>query len=452
MRPLLSPTFSVDFSFPKDSRIRSVSVKILCTADIHIGRRPSRLPGRVDTGPLSCAKAWTAITEKAIAERVDLVAIAGDLVDEANRFYEAAGPVEAGVRALSRHGIRTVAVAGNHDHDTLAWIAQGLDPEDFTLLGRGGQWERVTIEKDGAPILHVDGWSFPAAIHREDPLAEYPRAPGGDVPVLGLIHGDLDSSGSRHAPLALAGLRSQPVGFWLLGHVHKPALHGQAGVPGVLYPGSPLAMDPGETGAHGVWLVEVDAGGRFFARPHPLSLVRYETLEVDVTGVSEAGELDRKVADAVAAELARVEENCGPLRYLSLRVRLVGRTSLHRSLQTRGLESASELESRRGSLAGLVERVEIATRPERDLEALSRGRDAAGVLARLVRNLERGELSEEETRLVHVALSRMTEVRGAAPYLRLPQEDTPGVEDAAGILGSQALLLLDELVAQKETA
>lgn len=427
-------------------------MKILCTADIHIGRRPSRLPVRIDSGVFSSARAWGAVVEKAIVEEVDLVAVAGDLVDQANRFYEAVGPVEAGVRKLAAHGIRTVAVAGNHDHDILPEIAARLDPHHFTLLGRGGQWERVTLENDGRPLLHVDGWSFPSAWHSDDPLRGYRRLPADGVPVLGLLHTDLDQPGSRHAPVDRAALQALPVGFWLLGHVHRGARHDLPGTPSLLYPGSPQAMDPGETGAHGAWLVEVDASGRFGARHLPLSGVRYETVDVDLDGVREEAEVDRRVADAVWAAARGVEEEAGPLRILSLRLRLTGRTPLHRELPARSA-LATELEVEHGEILAVVERVEVATRPARDLEELARGQDASAVLARLARGFERGTLDDEQRQLVQAAVGRAGEVRSARQYLRLA-DPAEGVEptEVAATLQEQALRLLDELLAQKETS
>jgi DNA repair exonuclease SbcCD nuclease subunit len=380
------------------------------------------------------------------------VAVAGDLVDQANRYYEAVGPVEAGVRKLAAQGIRTVAVAGNHDHDILPEIATRLDPRHFTLLGRGGQWERFTLEKEGRALLHVDGWSFPSAWHSDDPLREYRRRPTDGIPVLGLLHADLEQPGSRHAPVALAALRALPVDFWLLGHVHRGARHDLPGTPSVLYPGSPQAMDPGETGAHGTWLVEVDAGGRFSTRHLPLSGVRYEAVDVDLEGVTEEAEVDRRVTDAVWAAARGVEEATGPLRILSLRLRLTGRTPLHRELPARS-ELATELEVEHGEILAVVERVEVATRPARDLEELARGQDAPAVLARLARGLERGTLDEEQRQLVLAAVGRAGEVRTARQYLRLA-DPAQGVEpaDVAATLQEQAFRLLDELLAQKEAS
>lgn len=428
-------------------------MKILCTADVHIGRRPSRLPASVDGAALSCARTWGALVGLALDEQVDLLLIAGDLVDQANRFYEAAGAVEAGVRSLAAAGIATIAVAGNHDHDTLPWIARAFAPEQFRVLGAGGRWERHTVLVDGRPALHVDGWSFPAAAVTDDPTRQHPRWPRDGVPVVGMVHGDLGQPVSRHAPLSLDSLRAAPVDFWLLGHVHRHARHAQPGVATVLYPGSPQAMDPGEPGVHGAWLLEIEGSGRMEVRQRPLATVRYETVEVPLDGVTEEGEVDRRVVDRVHELLRSLEGEAGPLRYLSVRVRLVGRTPLHRRLERRSWEEVAELDARHGEVRGLVERVEVATRPERDLEALARGHDAPALLAALVRDLGQEELPPAVAELVRRAQARADQVAAARQYLTL-RETTGAAPEAAvrRVLSEQALLLLDELLVQRGVA
>jgi DNA repair protein SbcD/Mre11 len=430
-------------------------MRLLLTADLHMGRRPSRLPEHIDTGPLSSTACWSAIVDTAISERVDLVALAGDVVDQANRFYEAVGPFEEGVRRLAAAGIRVVAVAGNHDHETLGAVAGNLDPEIFTLLGRGGRWERVTIERDGAAALHVDGWSFAQTWCDEDPLRDYRPAPADGVPLLGLLHADLEVGVSRYAPVRLADLRRHPAALWLLGHVHAPALHELEGAATVLYPGSPQAMDPGETGAHGVWLAELDGASRFTLRKLPLSTVRYETLEVDVSGEESEAAIDTRVSGAVGDLLRETVENgCGPLRYLSLRVRLTGRTALHRVLPGRLERIVPELEMEHGGVTALVERATLATRPALDLAELARGRDAPGILARLALAIESGELSAAQEALLQRAVRSADEVRGARTYRSVADRGGEGSARAESleVLREHSLLLLDTLVAQKEVA
>jgi exonuclease SbcD len=428
-------------------------MKILCAGDIHIGRRPSRLPKEVDGGGLSCAHAWSVIVERAVEEEVEMVALSGDLVDQSNRYYEAIGPLEAGIRKLVARGIRTVAVAGNHDHDVLPWLADAFPREEFALLGRGARWERLTLERDGRPALHVDGWSFADRIHREDPLHGYELAEPADVPVLGLLHCDLDQARSSHAPVQLGALRRRRVGFWLLGHVHAPRHIHENGAGHVLYPGSPQAMDPGEPGPHGAWLVEIDGGGRFSARHLPLSAVRYESVEVDVSGATDEPDIGRRATDAVRRKLVEcVESGCGPLRFLSLRLRLTGRTAMHRRLRAIAAEMA-DLEIEHGGVRAIVERASCDTRPALDLETLARGSDAPGELARLLLALDAGPLAPAHERLVRQAARAAADARGALVYAPLPSEEVElSADETRRILAEQAVSLLDELLAQKEAS
>lgn len=430
-------------------------MKLLCTADVHIGRRPSRLPSHVDSRPLSCGEAWGRIADLAIEEKVDLVAVAGDLVDRANRFYEAAGPVELGIRRLAHAGIATVMVAGNHDHDVLPWLLEGLGPDEARLLGRGGAWERFTLQRRGE-VLHIDGWSFPEGSVQTSPLSSYSLTTDG-APVLGLLHADLDQPRSRYAPVSLAELRPRAPALWLLGHVHAPRLMEEAGSASVLYPGSPQAMDPGEAGAHGVWIAEIGPGRCASCRMVPLSSVRYEVVEVSVDGIADASEVDRRVVEAVRAGLKGAAEGAAQLRYLSCRLRLVGRTPLHRGLEDRLRGVCEDLNLSYGEATAFVEEVEVRTAPERDLVAIAGGQGAPAVLARLVTELasEKGAAGPEE--LLRDAARRMDEVKRARPYLALVRdaddEDDGADEeiDVAEELREQAALLLDELLAQKET-
>ena len=131
-------------------------MRVLCTGDVHLGRPLSQIPDSSALKGISSTAAWRAIVELALAESVDLLAISGDLVDAANRYYEAIGPVEDGVRQLAAAGIPVVAVAGNHDFSALPRIADRLDGA-LILLGRNQQWERWTLTRDDRPVLHVDG-------------------------------------------------------------------------------------------------------------------------------------------------------------------------------------------------------------------------------------------------------------------------------------------------------
>lgn len=427
-------------------------MKLLCAGDLHIGRRSSKLPETLDGAAHSCAAAWDAVVETALTERVDVVALSGDLVDRANRFFEAIGPLERGLRRLADAGIDTVAVAGNHDYDVLPQLAGTLASERFHFLGRGGRWERHTVERDGRPILHVDGWSFPSEHVTRCALDSYDLARVDGTPVLGLLHADLDQPGSQYGPVTLADLQSRPVSLWLLGHIHAGAIHEREGAPPVIYPGSPQAMDPGETGVHGAVMVECDASGRIATRRIPLSTVCYLPLDVDMTGVETEEDARDRVLSALREAVARDEHRYDRLACLSCRLTLTGRTSLHGRLRQALQAAADDLDlSGAGGVTAVVERIDYRTRPALDLERLAARNDPPGEVARVIRAIEAGEAREQYRELVDGTLQRLRTIYRSNAFRDLPADAEPREADALSYLEAEAWSLLDTLIAQKET-
>ena len=138
-----------------------------------------------------------------------------------------------------------------------------------------------------------------------------------------MIHGDLDDTSNKYAPLNLAELSNKDVDGWLLGHVHVPKIrHSER--PWVLYPGSPQALDPGEQGAHGVWLLD-SAAGRL-PELIELSSVKYSQFPIDISDCEEDGGVQAFVIKAIhekAEELADASRSC--VTVVIARVQVTGR-------------------------------------------------------------------------------------------------------------------------------
>lgn len=453
-------------------------MKILCSGDLHIGRKAARLPASLlglDGKMFTASQAWLDLVQTARNLRVDLVLLSGDVVDRANRYFEAFGPLEHGLAALAQAQIPVVAVAGNHDFDVLPKLAQSFPQEQFRLLGVPGRWERHTIYKDGSAVLHIDGWSFPRQHVHQDPLAGYRPEPTEGVPVIGLLHCDLDKTQSAYAPVAAADLLRQPVSFWLLGHIHAPMLRQEAGQPGILYPGSPMALDPGEPGLHGPWLLTVEPGGAVTAEQLPLSRVRYDTVTVDLTGASYRDQVDKAIAEALRLHVQdAVMEQGDSLRCLVTALNLQGATPLHRSLAGM-LSDLNDLTVPHQDAWAVVDRVWYNTRPPRDLETLAQGSGPPGVLAKDLLALSRAgdarraellEAARAEVESAFQAFRRDLDLAGAGHPAELLRGsgsgggagdrsgDTQGTDSQddilAALLEQQGLLLLDQLLAQKE--
>ena len=65
------------------------ALELLYTGDLHLGRHPSRIPDDLDGPELSPKAVWLSTVQEAIDRDVDAVVIAGDVVDQENRYFEA---------------------------------------------------------------------------------------------------------------------------------------------------------------------------------------------------------------------------------------------------------------------------------------------------------------------------------------------------------------------------
>lgn len=441
-------------------------MKLLCIADMHLGRVPSRLHEELyeqvaDLGP---AAAWRRAVDLALTEQVAAVLLAGDLVDGGNDFFEAFSDLREGARRLTEAGVQVVAVAGNHDPEVLARLVQAVP--QVRLLGAGGAWEVLDLPGLGGADVRLVGWSFPQRWFNDSPLAGDGLAraladasavePGGGAgrprATIGLLHADRDRTGSRYAPVTSAELKAAPVDAWLLGHVHAP----DAGLADGLgadrdyvggYLGSLSANDPGEAGPRGGWLVEVAPNGSLSFEHLCLAPLRWENLELDVSGWEAPEELQARLI-ASLEELGEelLSDGANPVA-VGCRLRLTGR-SPHRA----GLESllASAPPSARlieiADMRFFVDLVRLEVLPPLNLNELAKQDDPVGLLAARIVAL-RTPGSELRERLVSAALPRLAELNARSDFGGGVMA-VPAADEAAALLEEAALKALDMLLAQ----
>ena len=426
-------------------------MKLLCTGDIHLGRRSSRAPEGLDGPHLSSGAAWLRLVHLALDLAVDLVLVSGDLVDQDNRYFEAYGPLEQGLRLLSAEGIEVYAVAGNHDAELLRHFSSGAGFEGFHLLGRGGRWQKAVVNRPGQAPLQLAGWSFPGERFSGNPLAglaELDLDPG--LPAVGLLHTDLDQPGSPYAPTNSEELKRTYPRLWVLGHVHKPFQVDLTPGPVLLNPGSLQALDPGETGLHGPWLVDISPGRPPELDHIPLSTARYEQIEVNLDGESDPEAVLTQAAQAVRDQAEIAAKDGGPLALLSCRLKFTGSTALHGRLEELTAAIPNDLEIRINGLTSVVERVLCETRPAVDLEDLSRSGGPPAQLARLLLAVDRDNLTPEQLRLVQTVHERLNNLHHAPPFQPLVGDPGPTMAQARDLVRRQGWSLLEALLRQKE--
>jgi len=431
----------------------SRSTRILCSGDLHLGRYPSRIPSH--QRELSVGHVWLDLVDYAVQQDVDVVALTGDVVDEENKLYEAFGPLQDGIRQLEEGNIDVVAVAGNHDYDALPRLSGMVESERFTLLGQGGQWDSTILTPQQSPPVQIIGWSFRQRHISTSPIDSLPvDLFDADMPTVGLLHADLDVKDSVYAPVTLNQLRAQPVAAWLLGHIHAHQLWDELS-PLVMYPGSPQPLRPTETGAHGPWIVEVEKDGTARASHIPRSTLRYSAFDVDFSEIDQADNLEGAVTDAIRDKLQEAQDTSPEIQHLVCRLRLHGRTGLHRVIQDRATEWAHNLEVPQAGLVATVDQVDVETRPELDLTRIAEGNDPPGVLAQVLLALEEEDDDRDiDDDLIQDAWAEIQSAVGQVAHssayqpLRESGAIEPQREDLLVAARRQGLLLLDELHAQ----
>lgn len=423
-------------------------MRLLCAADIHLGRQPSRLPEALAAraGELGPTAAWRRLVQLAVDERVDALLLAGDVVDQDNDFFEAFADLRDGVARLHGANIPVLAVAGNHDVRVLPRLADAV--EGFTLLGRDGRWqERLVPGADGARV-RVLGWSFPRADVPGNPLATALPARSGDITV-GLLHCDRGQASSRYAPVPAADLEAAPVDAWLLGHVHKPDIASGAQPSGYL--GSLVGTDPGESGPHGAWLLEVAPGGALELQSVPLAPLRWETLEVSLNGLRDPVDATGRIVAEIDALHERLQPTEPQPAAVGCRLRLTGRTALRRAVSRTLAGADPRTTYPRAGISYFVHAYRLEALPELDLASLADGADPAGLLARKLLLLRDRANQQQRLALIRRARERLAslpERRRALAGVAEPPDD----ERVADLLEEAALTALDALLEQQEQA
>lgn len=402
---------------------------------------------------------WTAIVDTAIEENTQLVALSGDVIDQANDAYEAVGPFLAGLERLATAGIQTVAVSGNHDHSALPRVAAAIETDHFHLLGEKGSWEHHIVEIDGTPVLDVVGWSYPREYPAENPLSRLQLHPSYGLPVLGLLHTELNTPRSRFAQIRTEDLWTHDVALWLLGHIHVPGRIDGPGSQVALYPGSPLAMDPGEPGVHGVWLVELSPGVAVDPVQLHTSPVRYVSATIDVSDVVD----EDSFFDAVVRRLINIgqdaleSDNRSMLRDVSCRIELRGSSPAHRQIPAWADRAQPDLtQTIDGRIEIRVERISNIVTVPIDLVQLSRGNDPVAETAKLLLALSNDEIEQPTAGLVEQTQNDLLQIYNNPGYSALLTADReiesvdPSEQDARDLLTERGWSLLSSLLAQKD--
>lgn len=391
------------------------------------------------------------MVKEAIDREVEAVVLTGDIIDRKNRLLEAFGDFEAGVKDLTGAGIPVYATAGNHDFDVLPELLTSLSDYDISLLGENGEWETVQINREGSPVVRFVGWSFPSQHVNYDPLTKLDLKLKGEVPVIGVLHGDVGKPDSRYGPITSSELERLGYDGWIIGHIHNSNLRSNS-EPAVLSPGTPQPLDPTEPGLHGPWVLTLAEGGITQLEQIPLANLRYEKVTLDAGEMNGLEDIPGRFypkTDEIIEKTTHPE-----LDLLIVTLELTGRTDIYEDLEGVKEQLAGDLHRESGSTGVTVASVINRTLPPIDLEEVARGNSPPAVLAKLLLKLKKGEENQIPEELIQKTQDALTEAYYANAYkvLRSQGESSPpGKETSLEVLERQGWKILDRLLSQSKT-
>lgn len=424
-----------------------MSIKILATADLHLGRRSSDI--NEDYG--STKFVLRRMVDYCIDREVHVVLLCGDIVDRDNRFFEAYGPLQEAFDRLGKNNIRVFLVAGNHDFDVLLQIINTGNNSHVYLLGRGGKWEVEKFTK-GEEIIQFLGWSFPKQYVSESPIANNNFKPDGfdeNLRTIGLLHCEVDSERSNYSPIPLSELVNTNIDLWVLGHIHKP--EELSSRPPIWYTGSPQALSSKEEGIHGPLLITVSPNSsNIDIEQVSLSPTRYMDIDIDITGIENGEDFRAKVINDLNNYARSIETDLENIRSLIYSIRLMGESSLIEDIRIWS-NTIKDYGDRIGNTRISIRGVKIQISPRvKDLQALAKQPSPAGILAKTILAIENKEDNEFLDDLVREWILRIRDINGLPAYnpLSIGRKLEINRENALASIKKESKNLLNELINQ----
>ncbi len=429
-----------------------MALKICVTADLHLGRKSSEVPASAEAS--STKYTWKRIVDWALHHEVDALLLAGDVVDQANRYFEAIGPMQDEFARLQQAGILVVMVSGNHDFDVLPQLIDHEHYNNVYLLGANGSWEARSFELNGHQIQFL-GWSFPNRYVMRDPLMQMDdNLADPNAVTIGLLHADVDQPESKYAPVSSSHLKGKGIDAWVLGHIHKPQ-YVQEADPLILYPGSPQALSPAEPGIHGPVLLTIKDRKHIYVQRNPLSPVRYEALSIDLSDADSEEAIRDMVTSAINEDAENKLHELTRTTWLYYDLILTGESPVSDAIegwiQPLQDDYARELET--GTQVAVRKCTNHVTPAVADLAKLAQEPSPAGRLAETILAIENGESTQFLTQLTerwYEELAHLNQTNTYDPLRKADRLHTKDQRTARQYILQESKHLLSHLFAQKQ--
>lgn len=233
-------------------------LRLVHTADVHLGARHADLGDRASTQRDRQWAAFRTTIDLALAEKVDLFLVAGDLFDSNTQPRRTVEAVAAELRRLAEARIRSVIIPGTHDVYDRSSVYRAYDLA--SMAGQDPDGDTVVVLTPERPEVHlpiVDAVVFGRVFETK----RAPRSPLAGFSVtadhratwrIGLIHGSLAIPGQTDADevtFTREEVIASDLDYLALGHWHGTQ-RWKAGHTTFAYSGAPepVAVDQDKAG------------------------------------------------------------------------------------------------------------------------------------------------------------------------------------------------------------
>ncbi|CAN5204643.1 exonuclease SbcCD subunit D [soil metagenome] len=401
----------------------SETLRFVHAADLHLD---SPFQGIKNTAPEHIAselreatfRAYDGIIDLCIERGVQALLIAGDVFDSADRSLNAQLRFIQGLERLHVSGIQSFVCHGNHDPMD-GWTARLAFPESCHRFGP--EIGAAPLGPDGQATVY--GISYPQRNVVHDLTPDFQRR-ANDGFAIGLLHANVGlTAHESYAPCSLESLTRTGIDYWALGHVHNRAILNRSN-PAVVYPGNTQGRHPNETGARGVYVVDVDTNDHPAIDFVPVSTVRWETAGICISELHTEQDLIDSLAN-VAEGLLHNSDRCSVV----CRVELTGRGPQHTTLRRAGTLDAlrSEINNHLSARSPFLwcERIVDRTGPEIDRAERRQAEDFLGDVLKMIDELQADP--EERAEFIQTALEPLYSHSRARQYFEGHDPDAAGL-------------------------
>jgi len=381
-------------------------------------------------------RAFENVVDTAIGAGAELLVVAGDVYDGADRSLQAQLRFREAIARAAEAGIACCVVHGNHD-PLDGWAIQLAMPDRSHRFENADQVEPFVLQRDGQPIAHVYGISYASRQVEENLASRFPR--DHDAPfAIGLLHCNVGGNAEHdnYAPCSVEDLAAAKIDYWALGHIHARNML-KENSPAIVYSGNTQGRSVRELGPRGCYLVSVDESGRIDPQFVETDVVRWFEKAVDVAELANFDELLSVLFET--REQVRSEASG---RAAVVRLHVTGRGELHADLNKEETQNEllRQLREREPGRTDFVwtESLKEETRPAVDIEQRREVEDFIGDFLRAADAIRTDD--DPAAAIREVLLSRPEHKTIANQLDGLSAADLAAILDAAEAMGLDYLL------------